>query len=108
MNFEITHSHEAPPLVVDLDGTLTARGMTREGLRRLARERPWCAAARRGKTTSPAWSTSRPGACPIARRSWHSSGRNGPAGAVLAIRASTAAGDQGPPQPSGEALDSTR
>jgi phosphoserine phosphatase len=38
----ITHTHEAPPLVVDLDGTLTVRGTTREGLRRLARERPWC------------------------------------------------------------------
>jgi hypothetical protein len=25
-----------------LDGTLTARGTTREGLCRLARERPWC------------------------------------------------------------------
>jgi phosphoserine phosphatase len=25
-----------------LDGTLTARGTIREGLRRLARERPWC------------------------------------------------------------------
>jgi phosphoserine phosphatase len=38
----ITQSHETPPLVVDLDGTLTARGTTREGLCRLARERPWC------------------------------------------------------------------
>jgi hypothetical protein len=37
----ITHSHEAPPLVVDLDGTLTAHGTIPEGLRRLARERPW-------------------------------------------------------------------
>jgi phosphoserine phosphatase len=37
----ITHSHEAPPLVVDLDGTLTTRGTIRECLCRLARERPW-------------------------------------------------------------------
>jgi phosphoserine phosphatase len=40
MNFEITHSHEAPPLVVDLDGTLAARGTIRACLGLLARERP--------------------------------------------------------------------
>jgi phosphoglycolate phosphatase-like HAD superfamily hydrolase len=38
----INQSHEAPPLVVDLDGTLTARGTIRECLCQLARERPWC------------------------------------------------------------------
>jgi phosphoserine phosphatase len=38
----ITHAHEAPPLVVDLDGTLIARGTIREGLYQLARARPWC------------------------------------------------------------------
>jgi hypothetical protein len=37
----ITHMNEAPPLVVDLDGTLTARGTIYECLCRLARERPW-------------------------------------------------------------------
>jgi phosphoserine phosphatase len=37
----IMQGHEAPPLVVDLDGTLTARGTIRECLGRLARERPW-------------------------------------------------------------------
>jgi hypothetical protein len=37
----ITQSHEAPPLVVDLDGTLTTRGTIPECLRWLARERPW-------------------------------------------------------------------
>ena len=41
VDFGITHSREAPPLVVDLDGTLTARGTIRECLCRLARERPW-------------------------------------------------------------------
>ncbi|HEX2186133.1 MAG TPA: haloacid dehalogenase-like hydrolase [Chloroflexota bacterium] len=33
--------NEAPPLVVDLDGTLTARGTIYACLCRLARERPW-------------------------------------------------------------------
>jgi hypothetical protein len=32
---------EAPPLVVDLDGTLITRGLLRECLSRLGRERPW-------------------------------------------------------------------
>jgi phosphoserine phosphatase len=39
---EISEIQEAPPLVVDLDGTLTARGTIRACLGRLARERPWC------------------------------------------------------------------
>jgi hypothetical protein len=38
----ITHIDEAPPLDVDLDGTVTARRTIRECLCRLARERPWC------------------------------------------------------------------
>jgi Hemerythrin HHE cation binding domain len=37
----IPQSHAAPPLVVDLDGTLTARGTIRACLCQLARERPW-------------------------------------------------------------------
>ncbi len=37
----ITYTHEAPPLVVDLDGTLIARGTIRECRCRLARERLW-------------------------------------------------------------------
>jgi phosphoserine phosphatase len=41
VDLRITHSHEAPPLVVDLDGTLTTRGTIRECLCRLVRERPW-------------------------------------------------------------------
>ena len=85
----ITHNHEAPPLVVDLDGTLTARGTIRECLCRLARERP------RGvqRQTRP---PGRRRARALSQPCGHPQPR------------ATTSGDQGLPQPSGEALPRAR